>query len=93
MANFYIAVSVKQDRNETTFTERKNPEYNPGYYAFVIRCSENDNLLHSLDCIGGIIHANILPTKKRAEEVAQHWNDCYKANGTYFFAEPKKKIA
>ena len=51
MANFYIAVSVKQDRNETTFTERKNPEYNPGYYAFVIRCSENDNLLHSLDCI------------------------------------------
>ena len=45
MANFYIAVSVKQDRNETTFTERKNPEYNPGYYAFVIRCSENDNLL------------------------------------------------
>ena len=84
MANFYIAVSVKQDRNETTFTERKNPEYNPGYYAFVI---------HSLDCIGGIIHANILPTKKRAEEVAQYWNDCYKANGTYFFAEPKEEIA
>lgn len=51
MANFYIAVSVKQDRNETTFTERKNPEYNPGY------------------------------------------NDCYKANGTYFFAEPKEEIA
>ena len=78
MANFYIAVSVKQDRNETTFTERKNPEYNPGYYAFVIRCSENDNLL---------------PTKKRAEEVAQYWNDCYTANGTYFFAEPKEEIA
>lgn len=93
MAYFYIAVQVRQDRNARAFTPRPSPEYAPGYYADVIRCSENDNLLHSLDCIGGIIHANILPTKKRAEEVAQYWNDCYKANGTYFFAEPKEEIA
>ena len=93
MANFYIAVSVKQDRNETTFAERKNPEYNPGYYAFVIHCSENDNLLHKLDCIGGLIHANICPTKKRAEEVAEFWNSSYKANGTYFFSVKGESVA
>lgn len=93
MANFYIAVTVKQDRNETTFTERTNPEYNPGYYAFVVRCSENDNLLHKLDCIGGLVHANICPTKKRAAEVVQHWNDCYRKNGTYFFDESEGAIA
>lgn len=93
MAYFYIAVQVRQDRNARAFTPRPSPEYDPGYYADVICCSENDNLLHSLDCIGGIIHVNILPTKKRAEEVAQYWNDCYKANGTYFFAEPNEEIA
>lgn len=85
MANFYIAVAVKQDRNETTFTPRTNPEYNPGYYSFVLRCSENDNIVSKLDCIGGLVHANICPTKKRAEEVAAFWNESYKANGTYFF--------
>lgn len=93
MANFYIVVAVKQDRNETTFTERTNPEYNPGYYAFVVRCSENDNLLHKLDCIGGLIHANICPTKKRAEEVAEFWNNSYKANGTYFFSVKGESVA
>lgn len=45
----------------------------------------NDNLLPKLDRIGGLIHANICPTKKRAEEVAEFWNASYKANGTYFF--------
>lgn len=93
MANFYIAVAVKQDRNETTFTERTNPEYNPGYCAFVVRCSENDNLLHKLGCIGGLIHANICPTKKRAEEVAEFWNNSYKANGTYFFSVKGESVA
>lgn len=93
MAYFYIAVQVRQDRNARAFTPRPSPEYDPGYYADVIRCSENDNLLPKLDCIGGLIHANICPTKKRAEEVAEFWNNSYKANGTYFFSVKGESVA
>ena len=85
MKRFYIAVTIEQDRNERTFSERIAPEYNPGYCAFVVPVSEQDNLKSVLDSIGGIQHANIFPTKKAAEEVARYWNDGYKANGTYFF--------
>ena len=85
MKRFYIAVTIEQDRNERTFSERIAPEYNPGYCAFVVPVSEQDNLKSVLDSIGGLQHANIFPTKKAAEEVARYWNDGYKANGTYFF--------
>lgn len=85
MANFYIAFTAKQDRNETVFQPRKNPEYDPGYYADVIRCSDSENLVSVLAHIGGLVSATIFPTRKQAREVANLWNDCYKANGTYFF--------
>ena len=85
MKRFYIAVTIKQDRNERTFYDRINPNYNPGYCAYVVTVSQQDNLKSVLDRIGGLQHANIFPTKKAAEEVARYWNDGYKANGTYFF--------
>ena len=85
MKRFYIAVTIKQDRNERTFSERTNPNYDPGYCAFVVSCTDQDNLKSVLDRIGGLQYANIFPTKKAAEEVARCWNDGYKANGTYFF--------
>lgn len=88
MANFYIVVTVKQDRNESIFEERKTAEYNPGYYAYVVKCSESDNLKSVLARIGGLIHANIYSTKKKASEVVSLWNDGYKANGTYLFDVP-----
>lgn len=89
MANFYIAVTTKQDRNERIFTKRANQEYNPGYCASVVRCTDSDNLVSILASIGGLVHANLFPSKKQAEETARHWNECYKANGTYFFDDPK----
>lgn len=85
MKRFYITVTIEQDRNERTFSERTNPNYDPGYCAFVVSCTDQDNLKSVLDRIGGLQYANIFPTKKEAEEVARHWNECYKANGTYFF--------
>lgn len=85
MAYFYIAVQVRQDRNERVFTPRPSPECDPGYYADVIRCAESDNLASVLDHIGGLVSANICPTKKRAREVADYWNRRFMKNGTYFF--------
>ena len=90
MKRFYIAVTIKQDRNERTFFERTNPNYDPGYCAFVVSCTDQDNLKSVLDRIGGLQYANIFPTKKAAEEVARDWNEGYKANGTYFFDSPAK---
>lgn len=85
MAYCYIAVQIEQDRNETTFSPRKNPEYNPGYYADVIRCSDSENLVSVLNHIGGLVSAFVFPTRKQAREVAELWNSNFKANRTYFF--------
>lgn len=87
MKKFYIAVTVKQDRNDRVFTERPSEEYNPGYYAYVTSVSESDDLKSHLQTIGGLLHANICQTKRAAQELADFWNDCYKRNGTYFFGE------
>lgn len=83
--HFYIAYTAQQDRNRAAFTERTNPDPNPGYYAGVLRVGSNENLCSLLASIGGLKFANIYPTKKKAAEIAQFWNDGYKANGTYFF--------
>lgn len=88
MKYFYIAVTVKQDKNENILTERTKQEYCPGYYSYIIKCTEADNLCSVLSCIGGLQHANIYATKKRAAEVVNAWNAAYKANGTYLFDNP-----
>lgn len=85
MTNFYLAVTVRQDRNENIFEGRTAPEISPGYYAYVTKCTDSDNLLSVLNTIDGLVHANIFPTRKKAAEVVQLWNDSYKANGTYIF--------
>lgn len=82
----YIAYTAEQDKNETTFTERKTPEYCPGRYAAVLRVSSDNNILSALSAIGGLKAANAFPRKKQAEETAAFWNECYKRNGTYLFA-------
>ena len=86
MKKFYIAYAAEQDKNERTFTPRENPEYAPGRCAGVISCSESDNLLFTLGSIGGLKAANICQTRKAALELANDWNNSFKANGTYFFA-------
>ena len=81
----YIAYTAEQDKNETTFTERKAPEYCPGRYAAVLRVSSDSNIFSALSAIGGLKAANAFLSKKQAEETAAFWNDCYKRNGTYLF--------
>ena len=85
MKNFYLAVTVEQDKNERIFTERANETPERGLYAYMIRCTESDNIKAILERVGGIIHAKICPTKKNAAETVNYWNACYKANGTYLF--------
>ena len=71
MKRFYIAVTVEE---------------NEKYYSYVLPVNSTDNLLSKLT-IKNIITANIFETKKRAKEIAQYWNACYKINGTYLFGD------
>ena len=52
-------------------------------YATVERVSDCESVLWKL---AGYESANIMPTKKRAQEVVDFWNDCYKKNESYAFA-------
>lgn len=72
MKNSYAAVTVQEDGK---------------YYSYVVKINESDNALSRLS-INGIIHANIYTTKKKAENTAAFWNECYKTNGTYLFSTP-----
>ena len=56
------------------------------YYSYMVKSTDNTNVLSTLN-IKNIVHANVYP-KKQAEETVRHWNECYKKNGTYMFAEP-----
>ena len=85
---FYLAVTVKQNKNESIFADQEPKELEAGFYSYVVKCSESDNLKSKLDGIGGLQSVNICPTKKRAAELVTFWNDCHKANGTYLFDTP-----
>lgn len=69
MKNFYFVVNVKE---------------NDKLYAYVAKATEKDELLSKFK-IKNVISVNIFPTKKRADEIAKFWNECYKKNGTYLF--------
>lgn len=86
MKNFYITVAVKGDKNKNIFSDEKK-EYKEGYLAYVIKVTESDNVMYHLEAIRGLMHANIRPTKKDAQELADFWNECYKKNGTYLYSK------
>ena len=86
MNYYYIAVTVRQDRRETVFSKRFNPDPDPGLFSFVIRVSEQDNILSKLSTVGGLISANICSTKKKAESLVDLWNQTYKTNGEHLFS-------
>ena len=92
MKRFYMAYTAKQDRNERCLMERPSEEYDHGYYSGVISCTSSENLTWVLSTIGGLVSANIFPTKKEAKAVADYWNECFKRNGTYFFQPSKKGV-
>lgn len=85
MANFYLAIQIQGDRNESNSAH--DPDY--GYYAYVLKVNENQNLVSELDAITGLVSANLCHTKKWAAELVNFWNARYKRNGTYLFDEPK----
>ena len=60
------------------------------HYASVIRTAEYRNLLVDID-VKNIVSADICPSKKKAEELAEFWNECYRKNGTYLFATMDNK--
>ena len=88
MKGYYLAVSVTQDRNHNIFEPDQAKDYDPGNYAFVIRCTGSDNLKALLDTIGGLRAANICQSKKAASELVTAWNEAYKRNGSYLYDSP-----
>ncbi len=60
---------------------------NGGNFATACKVSNMINLYTFLnDQTSGIISlksANVCNSYKEAQEIADHWNECYKANGTY----------
>ena len=72
MKYFYFAVTIAE---------------NGKYYAYVVKISQDDNVLTKLN-IKGILHANIYPTKKQAAAIVTFWNEMYKRNKTYMFDNP-----
>ena len=88
MKNFYLAVTVEQDKNESILNKRTAPEYNPGYYSYIVKCSESQNVKSVLESIGGLLYANIFNTKKQATATVEYWNLMHKRNGKYLFDNP-----
>ena len=86
MKNYYIAVTIEQDRNESILADRAGAEYAPGYYAYVVKIGQNENIKSRLDCIGGLKSANLCPTKKAAAELVRFWNRYYTENGTALYS-------
>lgn len=70
MKNFYIAVQIKEDDK---------------FYAYAVKVAGYDNLLSKLE-IPNIITANICQSKKEAESWIKCWNDTWKADNRYMFA-------
>lgn len=69
MKYFYIAVTIEENKK---------------YYSYIIKASDQENLLYKLK-IKNIINATIATTKQRAENLVNVWNAIYKANNQYLF--------
>lgn len=87
MKYYYIVYAAEQDKNRVNplTGERGGSDYEPGYYADVLRVSTQDNILHVLNMYAGVMYANICNSKREADAVARAWNEDYKRNGTALF--------
>jgi hypothetical protein len=54
-------------------------------YAYALRFGANNNLVSVLSRIANLVSANVCDTWTAAKEIANAWNEAYKANGTYLF--------
>ena len=73
MKYFWLAATVRE---------------NDRCYSFAFRVSEDTNLKCRLEGIQNLYYANIMPSKRRAVEVANAWNDAWKAKGIFLFDNP-----
>ena len=71
MANYYLAVTVKEDDGRCL--------------AFVVKYNRCSNLKSVLDGIRFLLFANVYNTQKQAREAVECWNESYRHNGTYIF--------
>lgn len=60
---------------------------NGKHVAYVLNTSGSNNLVSVLAGVRGLTSANVCKTRKAAAEIANDWNERYKANGTYMYAE------
>lgn len=61
-----------------------------GMYAYAQRIPMNHNLASFVKDFPDLEYMNSCTTMKKAKETAQAWNDSFKANGTYMFADGPK---
>lgn len=62
-------------------------------FAYAVPVFGSENLCVVLTRIPGLTSANICASKKGAEDLSTFWNDCYKANGSYMFADGREATA
>ena len=77
-------------------TQSANDKY---FYSFPVALPENNDILgvieqhkngvytdrHNNNIFIELKGMHSVPTKKKAHELADFWNECYKKNGTYLF--------
>ena len=55
-------------------------------YANAVRLRQNQNIVSFVQDYPNITHLNACSTMKYAKEIAELWNESFKANGTYMFS-------
>lgn len=68
---YYLAIQIKE---------------NDKYAAYVQPVGECVNVASVLANIKNLASANIVNTRKRAEEITEEWNRCFRANNSYAFS-------
>ena len=66
---FYLAITIEPIKEK--------------YFSYVLKVSDSINLASELNGINHLRDATLMPTKKRANEVVNCWNEAYKKNGTF----------
>lgn len=59
---------------------------NGKHFSYVLGAPGSNNLVSVLAGIRGLTSANVCKSRKAAAEIADDWNESYKANGTYMYA-------